>query len=148
MAPKAPLATQTAADFNVAPGAAPKAASKQTVEQQYQKLSHREHILQRPDTYVGSVEYHTQDMWVMDAETNRMKNRKLTFVPGLYKIYDEILVNAADNKQRDESMTRMDIDIDREAGRISVQNNGKGIPVQIHKEHGIYVPELIFGTLR
>ena len=30
---------------------------------------------------------------------------------------------------------------------ISVLNDGKGIPVQIHKEHNIYVPELVFGHL-
>ena len=30
-----------------------------------------------------------------------MVNRQINFVPGLYKIFDEILVNAADNKQRD-----------------------------------------------
>jgi len=28
-----------------------------------------------------------------------------------------------------------------------VFNNGKGIPVAIHQEHKIYVPELIFGHL-
>jgi len=28
-----------------------------------------------------------------------------------------------------------------------VLNNGKGIPIEIHKEHGVYVPELIFGHM-
>ena len=75
-----------------------------------------------------------------------MVQKKLTYVPGLYKIFDEIVVNAADNKQRDDSMTELKIDIDRATNRVSVYNNGRGIPVAIHKEHGIYVPELIFGT--
>ena len=26
-------------------------------------------------------------------------------------------------------------------------NNGKGIPIEMHKEHGMYVPEMIFGHL-
>lgn len=30
---------------------------------------------------------------------------------------------------------------------ISVWNNGDGVPVEIHKEEGVYVPELIFGHL-
>lgn len=30
---------------------------------------------------------------------------------------------------------------------ISVWNNGKGIPVEIHATEKMYVPELIFGTL-
>ena len=76
-----------------------------------------------------------------------MVQRKITYVPGLYKIFDEIVVNAADNKQRDASMTEIKIDIDREKNKLSVYNNGKGIPVAIHKEEKVYVPELIFGHL-
>ena len=56
------------------------------------------------------------------------------------------MVNAADNKQRDPSMTTIKVDIDRETNTISVANDGKGIPVQIHSEHNCYVPELIFGA--
>ena len=143
------LSVANAADTNVVDDA-PKAASKATVEQTYVKLTQHEHILQRPDTYIGSTESITQDMWVFEADEGRgkMKQRKLTYVPGLYKTFDEILVNAADNKQRDASMTEIRIDIDREANRITVQNNGKGIPVVVHQEHGIYVPELIFGAPR
>lgn len=125
-----------------------KPKSGKTVEQTYQKLTQHEHILQRPDTYVGSIEVNQSDMWTMDAEEGKMKQRKMSYVPGLYKIFDEIMVNAADNKQRDPTMNEIKVDIDRDSGRISVYNNGKGIPVVIHKEHGIYVPELIFGALR
>jgi DNA gyrase/topoisomerase IV subunit B len=32
-------------------------------------------------------------------------------------------------------------------GRIKVWNNGSGVPVEIHKNEGVYVPELIFGHL-
>ncbi len=46
-------------------------------------------------------------------------------VPGLYKIFDEILVNAADNKQRDASMNRLEVSIDAASNTISVCNNGK-----------------------
>ena len=104
--------------------------------------------MQRPDTYVGSIEMVTSDMWVFDESTGRMAQRKLSYVPGLYKIFDEILVNAADNKQRDASMDAIKVEIDREGGRISVWNNGRGIPVEEHKEHKCYVPELIFGARR
>jgi len=121
---------------------------KGTVEQTYQKLTQHQHILQRPDTYVGSIETVTADSWVFDSEAGRMCQRKLSYVPGLYKIFDEILVNAADNKQRDASMSEIRVEIDQAAGRVSVMNNGRGIPVVVHKEHGIYVPELIFGARR
>lgn len=119
-----------------------------SVERIYQKKSQLEHILLRPDTYIGSVEPITQSMWVYDGEENGgMKNRSITFVPGLYKIFDEILVNAADNKQRDKSMDCIKIEIDAEQNRISVWNNGKGIPVVEHKVEKMFVPTLIFGHL-
>lgn len=51
-------------------------------------------------------------MWVFDGEETGMVLREITFVPGLYKIFDEILVNAADNKQRDKNMDTLKIDID------------------------------------
>lgn len=72
---------------------------------------------------------------------------QVTYVPGLYKIFDEILVNAGDNKQRDPSMDLLSVEIDVENGRISVFNNGEGIPVVVHKKERIYVPEMIFGHL-
>ena len=111
------------------------------------KKTQLEHILLRPDTYIGSIEKQTQPMWVLDSAQKKIVSRQCTFVPGLYKIFDEIMVNAADNKQRDPSMNRIEVTIDASEGSIRVWNNGSGIPVVIHKEHQIYVPELIFGNL-
>ncbi|KAK5855488.1 hypothetical protein PBY51_005586 [Eleginops maclovinus] len=127
-------------------GGAKKSSSKLSVERVYQKKTQLEHILLRPDTYVGTVEPITQQMWVFDEEIG-MNQREITYVPGLYKIFDEILVNAADNKQRDKNMTNIKITIDPESNTISVWNNGKGIPVVEHKDEKMYVPALIFGQL-
>jgi DNA topoisomerase-2 len=76
-----------------------------------------------------------------------MQIKKVNIVPGLFKIFDEILVNAADNKQRDPSMSVLKVEIDENSGLISVENNGKGIPIEMHSEYQVYVPELIFGQL-
>ncbi|XP_071645420.1 DNA topoisomerase 2 isoform X1 [Temnothorax longispinosus] len=125
-----------------------KPATKQkTIEGIYQKKSQLEHILLRPDTYIGSVEPLTEMMWVFDKEKEMMVQKEIRYVPGLYKIFDEILVNAADNKQRDPKMDMIKIDIDSENNTISVWNNGKGIPVVIHKDENMYVPTMIFGHL-
>lgn len=120
--------------------------SKLSVERVYQKKTQLEHILLRPDTYIGSVEPVTQQMWVFDEDIG-MNQREITFVPGLYKIFDEILVNAADNKQRDKNMSAIKITIDPESNTITIWNNGKGIPVVEHKDEKMYVPALIFGHL-
>lgn len=68
------------------------------------------------------------------------------------KIFDEILVNAADNYARDpENTTRIDVTIDRglngSVPRITVRNDGAGVPVAVHAHENIYVPEMIFGHL-
>eukprot|EP00434_Breviolum_minutum_P014203 symbB.v1.2.012523.t2/scaffold852.1/size193270/1 len=120
-------------------------STEKTVEQIYQKKTQLEHILLRPDSYVGSVERQHQDQWVL--KDGSMSLKSLSFVPALYKIFDEILVNAADNLIRDPSMDTIKVEIDQKSSTISVWNNGRGLPIEVHKEHDCYVPELVFGHL-
>ncbi|KAL8795613.1 MAG: hypothetical protein Q9195_001851 [Heterodermia aff. obscurata] len=127
--------------------AAPKSKKSSKATDQYQKLTQLEHIIKRPDTYIGSVERSEKQMWVYNTEKDSMEMREVSFVPGLYKIFDEILVNAADNKQRDKNMDTIRVTVDREKGEISVYNNGRGIPIEIHEKENIYIPEMIFGHL-
>lgn len=120
---------------------------KSKVEEIYKKKTLLEQILLRPDTYIGSIESYEAMHWVMNQESNKIEYRSIKYVPGLYKIFDEILVNALDNYQRDHSMSHIDVIIDTTKNKISIKNDGKGIPVVIHKEYNIYVAELIFGNL-
>lgn len=128
------------------------------IEKIYQKKSQLEHILLRPDTYIGSVEPVKELMWIYKTETitdesgntikkGRMVQKEISYVPGLYKIFDEILVNAADNKQRDKKMACIRIDINPETNTISIWNDGQGIPVVMHKDEKMFVPTMIFGHL-
>jgi DNA topoisomerase II len=80
-------------------------------------------------------------------QEGKIVEKDVRYTPGLFKIFDEIIVNAADNKQRDPNMDKLDINIDASKNWISVRNNGKGIPIAMHKEHQCYVPTLIFGHL-
>ncbi len=66
-------------------------SSKMSVEKIYQKKTQLEHILLRPDTYVGSMERLEQEMWIWDFENEKMIKKEIKFVPGLFKIFDEIL---------------------------------------------------------
>ncbi|EJW02059.1 hypothetical protein EDEG_03483 [Edhazardia aedis USNM 41457] len=116
-----------------------------TIEEQYQKKSQIEHILLRPDTYIGSIEHETQSLYILDGA--RIAQKSINYVPGLFKIFDEVLVNAADNKIRDSNMSYVKVIIDSASCVISVENDGKGIPVAVHKTEKVYVPELIFGHL-
>jgi DNA topoisomerase II len=132
-------------------GAAEDAAKAQgnnkSATERYQELTPREHIIKRPDTYIGSAERVDRQMWVFNSSTEAMEMREISYVPGLYKIFDEIIVNAADNKQNDPSMSEIKVTVDRETGEISVRNDGKGIPIEIHEKKKVYIPEMIFGHL-
>ena len=95
----------------------------------------------RPDSYIGSIESNEQEMWILPKGEDKLKLKTISYVPGLYKIFgkkgitswfcilDEILVNAADNIQRDKKCNIIKVEIDQKASRISVWNNGKGIPI-------------------
>jgi DNA topoisomerase-2 len=115
---------------------------------QYQKKTPVEHILHRPDVYVGSMEATECEMLVYDMESKKVEFRSVNYVPGLLKLFDEILVNAADNKIRDPSMDRIEVTIKEHTNTVSIWNNGKGIPVIKHAQYEeMYVPELIMGNL-
>jgi len=117
------------------------------INERYTKLSQREHVLRRPDTYVGGTDKVETDAWVWDQEQSQISRHKVSFPPALLKIFDEILVNARDHSVRDEACSRIRVQLDRENGSIMVENNGDGIAVEMHDE-GCYLPELVFGRFR
>jgi len=116
-------------------------APKKTIESTYQKKSQLEHVLHRPGMYIGDIEPVTAERWVF--ENGKMIRKNLTYSPGLYKIFDEIFTNATDHSQRDQTMKKIEVTINE--GLITIVNDGEGIPIEIHKELGKYVPEIIFG---
>jgi DNA topoisomerase-2 len=111
---------------------------------EYEKLTHVEHILKRPDSYIGSVVPDVVDTWKL-AE-GRFERAHVTIAPGLVKIFDEILVNAIDQHTlHPKKVTR--IDVSWKGEYITVKNNGDGIPIRKHEKEQVWLPELIFGHL-
>ena len=118
---------------------------KKTIEETYQKKTQKEHILDLPDTYIGSIEHKTEELWVWNDLLNKIEKKEITWIPGLYKIFDEIVVNALDHCVRDETLKTIKATVTD--SKITIWNDGNGIDVEMHKEHNVYVPELIFGHL-
>jgi DNA topoisomerase-2 len=113
-----------------------------------QKLTHIEHVLKRPDSYVGPVELGTEPYWILDGEKFSKKNLK--YSPALLKIFDEILVNAIDrNSLHPKQVSSISVTIDKESGAVTIENNGPlgGIGVRMHEKEGLWNPELVFGHL-
>ena len=107
-------------------------------KQVYKKLSHVEHVYELPDSYVGSVDPTEIETYVIN-ENDEAVHKKIVYVPALYKIYDEILVNAEDQYVRMMNtngfpVSHIDISIDVEQQRISVMNDGEGIEIKKMKE--------------
>lgn len=124
-----------------------------SIEEKYKKMSQIDHILELPDTYIGSVQKNDMYLYVYNNEKETMEKKNISIVPGLYKIFDEILVNAFDQYVRINKTIKNtknpvnSIKVDINNNEISVYNDGEGIDIEIHKEHNIYIPELIFGNL-
>ena len=119
------------------------------LSKQYRKHTHREHILALPDTYIGSIENSIEDMHVVGDEAFELKS--LSFNPGFYKLFDELLVNSHDHvvrlNQRKSTQPVKHIDISIKENTITVYNDGESIDIEKHPDYGIYIPQMIFGEL-
>ena len=125
----------------------------------YQKKTDIEHILDAPDTYVGAIEADECCNWSFKGNADTLTQHIYTWVPGLYKCFDEGIVNAKDHHTRMEQkiargekkcipVKNIEISIDQKTGVITMFNDGNGIDVAKHPEYKIWIPELIFGHLR
>ena len=115
-----------------------------------QKLTHIEHILKRPDSYVGPVDLNVEPYWVLNSDSSQFEKNNLKYSPALLKIFDEILVNAVDrNSMHPKHVTSISVAIDKVSGSVTIENNGPigGVGVRMHEKEGIWNPELTFGHL-
>lgn len=124
----------------------------------YRKHDLRSHIYELPDTWAGSSDPTTVETFVYDEDSKTMEKRALTYVPALYKCFDEIVVNATDQTERLKQEVAAGKDdvrpvrnikfvIDKSSGYIEVYNDGDGIDIEMHPTYGVSIPSLIFGQL-
>jgi len=132
------------------------ASTDANLANKYQKKTDIEHILSNPDTYIGSVEEVDTDLWILEGDKIIEKNIK--YIPGLFKLFDEGIVNCRDHVVRMQQaitngqqnclpVSNIEITIDND-GTITMLNDGNGIDVAEHPEHKMWIPEMIFGHLR
>ena len=122
----------------------------------YQKLTDKEHILKKPDTYIGSIENTDHDDYIFNDD--KIIQKEFQYIPGLYKLFDEGIVNCRDHVIRQNQaikdnlanvlpVSNIEISIDSD-GTIHMYNDGNGIDVAQHPEYQLWIPEMIFGHLR
>ena len=124
----------------------------------YQQKTDKQHILDNPDTYIGSVEKIESEQWILNEAGDKIIEKYIEYIPGLFKLFDEGIVNCRDHVVRMQQaitngqencipVTNIDITIEDD-GTITMYNDGNGIDVAEHPEHKVWIPELIFGHLR
>ncbi len=121
-----------------------------------QQKTDKQHILDNPDTYIGSVESIDADMWIMNEDSDKIIEKNINYIPGLFKLFDEGIVNCRDHVVRMKTkvdsnvenalpVSHIDITIE-EDGSITMINDGNGIDVA--QKDDVWIPELVFGHLR
>ena len=130
-------------------------SEKTILAKKYQKKSDKQHVLDNPDTYTGSMEKTEYETYIYYDDENHIVSKQLEIIPGLYKLFDEGIVNCRDHYVRMQQSTKQDsikvsnISISvSDDGTITMTNDGNGIDVEKHPDYGIWIPEMIFGHLR
>ena len=134
-------------------------SSTSELAQRYQRKTDKQHVLDNPGMYIGSVEVVNTNIWVFSTtqdEKDKIEQKTITYIPALYKLFDEVIVNARDhvirmiqlNNPDKKLVTSIEITINEQTGMITILNDGNGVDVVKHPTEGIWIPELIFANLR
>ena len=112
----------------------------------YVKLDHKEHVLRRSETYVGSKVTEKNKMYVLPSLKDlKVIKKEVDYNPAFIKIFDEIIVNSSDQAIRTGDVTYIRVKISND--KISVENDGPTVPIELHPTENVYNPELIFAHL-
>ena len=134
-----------------------------SLEEKYKKEELQNHIYNTPDTYVGGCDLILELLPLYNPDSKRIEFKDTEFIPAIYNIFNEILVNARDQVTRLEELykhdkqvnkvTEIKVEINSDTGEVSIYNNGDGIDVVNHPTEkdkdgkNIPIPWLIFGYL-
>lgn len=114
-----------------------------SIEKTYIKFSPIEHVLKKPGMYVGDLDFRNEKQLIYSNDKVIQKN--INWSPGLYKIIDELIVNAYDQTLRDKTVSTVKATITE--NYFTISNDGVGIDIVKHPNYKIYIPELIFANL-
>ena len=130
--------------------------SQTDLAHKYQRKTDKQHVLDNPGMYIGTTDRVESTIWAFDEETQKIVQKNIHYVPAVYKLFDEIIVNARDHVLRmihldstdKKNVSCIEVEIDPIKGMITVSNDGNGIDVVQHPTEKIWIPELIFAHLR
>jgi DNA topoisomerase-2 len=64
-------------------------ASDLELSNKYQQKTDKGHILDNPDTYIGSIEQVDENLWILSEDDTKIIQKNIKYIPGLFKLFDE-----------------------------------------------------------
>lgn len=137
----------------------------------FKKHDQISHVKARPEMYIGSIKNGNIKRFIIteteakketetEAETEEETEEKTKVElkaelkdvycnQGLEQCILELITNAIDHAERtkDTEDPVSKIEVELTDTTFSIKNNGRGIPIEVHPEYKVYVPELIFGNM-
>lgn len=124
---------------------------------EYISLEDREHILLRPETFVGSVDIETKDIPIVKFTEEEdgsigyfVEEEPVLYCPAMERVFLEILSNAFDNvaKSKELGIDPGDIKVTVRDGWVTIYNEGRPISTKIDRKNNLRIPQMIFSKLR
>ena len=115
--------------------------SKDTIK----KLSPYSHVRLRTTVYFGSTTLHTQP--VLDFTGDKSKVTEFSWVPAVYTCFREVVDNALDEVVAHGHGSRIDITYDPATMTFSVEDDGRGIPIDWDDDHKMHKATLALSEL-
>jgi len=114
-------------------------------KQKVQELDDRDWLLLRPHNIIGSVKpVKTSDFFMEDKE---FVFKEYTYIPGFFKIINEILDNSIDVYVKSEGKCANNISVEITDEEVHIKDNGFGIPVS-KTDSGEWIPYVCWGKAR
>uniref|UniRef100_A0A6C0H2X4 DNA topoisomerase (ATP-hydrolyzing) n=1 Tax=viral metagenome TaxID=1070528 RepID=A0A6C0H2X4_9ZZZZ len=122
-------------------------------KKRYQKKDPIEHILLRPDMYVGSTRLRSITEFVAEKKESEwiIYQKEVCTSPAILRVFVEALSNAIDNVERSRKTktpcTRIKVSLNSDTGETSIWNDGDVVPIEKDTEQDCYNHSMIFGQL-
>lgn len=105
------------------------------------------YILHRPENYIGSNTEISADFLMLHGDKVALA-KDITYIPALYKIFNEVVDNSIDELLRTGIPTGSKIKVEYNGKQFVVEDNGRGVPQDIDKVTGLSAAQLVFADLR
>lgn len=99
-------------------------------KREFKVLTDVEHVLLRPNMYIGGINLAEKEQWIYDRSSGRFKFGTVKYVPALVKCASELIDNSIDVAidTNFEKATKIQVNVDDKS--IEVIDNGIGIPCE------------------